>query len=149
MHGWRAGDAGHAMGGDEAMIVAGIGFRRSVAADEIVALVRAGACDARPLARDALARLATIAALAETPAFTEAARRLNVTAMPVGASLPSRHAAPHVRTQSARSGRGAMASDRSRKRRRLRPQGLAPASSSSASPPPAATCALARLEIRP
>src|SRR6185312_1205973 len=87
------GDARHAMGGDEAMIVAGIGFRRSVAADEIVALVEL-ALDRASLARDALGRLATIAALAETPAFTEAARRLNVTAMPVTESALAA-AAPH------------------------------------------------------
>ena len=46
------GDARHAMGGDEAMIVAGVGFRRSVAADEIVALVEL-ALDRASLARDA------------------------------------------------------------------------------------------------
>ena len=102
---------------------------------------------ARRLARDALDRLATIAALAETPAFTEAARRLNVTAMPVAESALAA-AAPHVRTQSARSiaahGVGSVAEAAA----------LAAAGScaslileriASAS----ATCALARLEIRP
>ena len=71
------------------MIVAGVGFRRSVAADEIVALVEL-ALERASLARDALDRLATIAALAETPAFKEAARRLNVTAMPVDRVRPRR-----------------------------------------------------------
>ena len=128
------------------MIVAGIGFRRSVAADEIVALVEL-ALDRASLARDALGRLATIATLAETPAFTEAARRLNVTAMPVTESALAA-AAPHVRTQSARS---------------LAAHGVgsvAEAAALAAAGPDAdlileriasasATCALARLETRP
>ena len=128
------------------MIVAGIGFRRSVAADEIVALVEL-ALDRASLARDALGRLATIAALAETPAFKEAARRLNVTAMPVTESVLAA-AAPHVRTQSERS---------------LAAHGVgsvAEAAALAAAGPDAdlvleriasasATCALARLETRP
>jgi len=128
------------------MIVAGIGFRRSVAADEIVALVEL-ALDRASLARDALGRLATIAALAETPAFTEAARRLNVTAMPVTESALAA-AAPHVHTQSERS---------------LAAHGVgsvAEAAALAAAGPDAdlileriasasATCALARLETRP
>jgi cobalt-precorrin 5A hydrolase len=89
------------MGGDEAMIVAGVGFRRGVAAEEIVALIEQ-ALERTALARNALSRLATIEALASLPAFTEAARRLDVVAIPV-AQAALLAAAPHVRTQSARS----------------------------------------------
>ncbi|WP_246529229.1 cobalamin biosynthesis protein [Microvirga zambiensis] len=83
------------------MVVAGIGFRRSVAADEIVALVELALARAS-LARDDLSRLATVDVLAETPAFREAAHRLNATAMPVAAPALAA-TAPRVRTQSARS----------------------------------------------
>ncbi|KAA2242313.1 cobalamin biosynthesis protein [Salinarimonas soli] len=63
------------MAGDEAMIVAGVGFRGGAGADEIVALVeRALALAAAP--RGDLARLATVQALADAPAFQDAARRL-------------------------------------------------------------------------
>jgi cobalt-precorrin 5A hydrolase len=89
------------MDGDETMIVAGIGFRRSVEADEIVALVEQ-ALERASFTRDALGKLATIDALATLPAFTEAARRLAVTAASVAEPALSA-AAPHVRTQSARS----------------------------------------------
>jgi cobalt-precorrin 5A hydrolase len=89
------------MGGDEAMIVAGIGFRRSVAAEDIVALVEQ-ALERAALAGDALVKLATIEALADLPVFTEAARRLAVPAMSVDQQALSA-AAPRVRTQSARS----------------------------------------------
>ena len=98
------------------------------------------------LARDALDRLATIAALAETPAFKEAARRLNVTAMPVTeAALAA--AAPHVRTQSARSiaahGVGSVAEAAA-----LAAAGSCASLILERIASPAATCALARLEIR-
>lgn len=83
------------------MIVAGVGFRQTVEADEIVALVEQ-ALDRAALAHDALSRLATVEALATLPAFTEAARRLAVVATPV-AQNALLAAAPHVRTQSARS----------------------------------------------
>jgi cobalt-precorrin 5A hydrolase len=89
------------MGGDEAMIVAGIGFRQTVEADEIVALVEQ-AFERAALARSALSSLATIEALASLPAFTEAARRLDAIATPV-AQTALLATAPHVRTQSARS----------------------------------------------
>jgi cobalt-precorrin 5A hydrolase len=89
------------MGGDEAMIVAGVGFRRSVPAEEIVALVEQ-ALERAALARNGLSRLATIETLATLPAFAEAARRLDVIAAPV-AQAALLETAPHVRTQSARS----------------------------------------------
>ena len=83
------------------MIVAGVGFRQSVAADEIVALVEQ-ALERASFTRDALGKLATVEALATLPAFTEAARRLAVAPAPVAGPALS-VAAPHVRTQSARS----------------------------------------------
>ncbi|MEE1655121.1 cobalamin biosynthesis protein [Microvirga sp. CF3062] len=83
------------------MIVAGVGFRRSVEADEIVALVEQ-ALERAALARNALSRLATIEALASLPAFTEAARRLDVVTIAVVQTALSA-TAPYVRTQSARS----------------------------------------------
>jgi cobalt-precorrin 5A hydrolase len=83
------------------MIVAGVGFRRSASADEIVALVeqavsRAGVSD------DALKQLATIDPLAALPAFEEAARRLAATTMSIAESALAA-AAPRVSTHSARS----------------------------------------------
>lgn len=89
------------MGGAETVIVAGVGFRRGVAADELVALVRR-ACDEAALAPERLARLATIEALADEPGFREAARRLAVEPAAVGAAA-LREAAPAIRTRSARS----------------------------------------------
>jgi cobalt-precorrin 5A hydrolase len=87
--------------GDEAMIVAGVGFRQGVEADEIVALVE-HALERASLARSTLSRLATVEALAALPAFTEAARRLGAVATPImQAGLLA--TAPHVSTQSARS----------------------------------------------
>lgn len=83
------------------MIVAGVGFRRGVAAEEIVMLVEQ-ALKRAALARNALSRLATVEALATLPAFMEAARRLDVAAAPVAEPALSA-AAPFVRTQSARS----------------------------------------------
>ena len=128
------------------MIVAGVGFRRSVAAEEIVMLVEQ-ALHRASLARDALKSLATIDALAALPAFTEAARRLDVVAAPVAEPALSA-AAPRVRTQSARS---------------LAAHGVgsvAEAAALAAAGPhaelileriasPSATCALARLETGP
>lgn len=83
------------------MIVAGVGFRRGVEADEIVALVEE-AIEHALFTRNALSRLATVEALAALPAFTEAARRLDALAIPV-AQAALLATAPHVRTQSARS----------------------------------------------
>ncbi len=83
------------------MIVAGVGFRQSVEADEIVALVEQ-ALERASFTRDALGKLATIEALASLPAFMEAARRLDVAAARV-AEPALLAAAPHVRTQSTRS----------------------------------------------
>ena len=83
------------------MIVAGVGFRRSVEADEIVALVEQ-ALERAALATGALGKLATVEALAALPAFREAARRLDVAASSVAESDLSA-AAPRVRTQSVRS----------------------------------------------
>ncbi|WP_230533666.1 cobalamin biosynthesis protein [Microvirga roseola] len=82
------------------MIVAGVGFRRNVAADEIVALVEQAIARAA-LTGDALERLATVAPLAALPAFREAARRLAVDTASV-AEPDLTAAAPRVGTQSAR-----------------------------------------------
>ena len=129
------------------MIVAGVGFRRSVAADEIVALVEL-ALERASLARDALGRLATIAALAETPAFKEAARRLDVTAMPVDRGRPRRSGAARAHAIRAlprgawsRLGRGSGGACG----RRASTPSLILERIASAS----ATCALARLETGP
>jgi cobalt-precorrin 5A hydrolase len=89
------------MGGDEAMIVAGVGFRRGAEAGEIVALVEQ-ALGRAALAPDALDRLATVEALAGLPAFTQAAQRLAVAAFPVGEEALAA-AAPAIRTFSPRS----------------------------------------------
>jgi len=88
------------MGGHEAMIVAGLGFRRGVAADELVALVRR-ACDEAALAPDRLGRLATLEALADEPGFRAAARRLALMPAAVDAAAP-RDVWPAIRTVSAR-----------------------------------------------
>jgi cobalt-precorrin 5A hydrolase len=91
------------MGGGEAMtaIVAGIGFRRGTSAGEIVALVE-NALDSAAVDRRALAVLATAAALAETHAFVEAAKRLAVEPASVGVAALTA-AEPAVRTRSERS----------------------------------------------
>lgn len=64
------------------MIVAGIGFRRSADPGEIVALVERAIADCA-LTRAELRGLATLAALADAPAFHEAARRLGLDALAV------------------------------------------------------------------
>ncbi|GGG28840.1 cobalamin biosynthesis protein [Chelatococcus composti] len=128
------------------MIVAGIGFRRSVAADEIVALVEQ-ALDRAAIAADALGKLATVEALAALPAFTEAARRLNVVAASVAEPALS-EAAPRVRTQSARSiaahGIGSVAEAAALAAAGSRAELILERIAS-----PSATCALARLETGP
>ena len=83
------------------MIVAGVGFRRGVAADELVALVWR-ACDEIALPPDRLARLATAEALADEPGFREAARRLGIEPAAVSEAA-LRSAAPAIRTNSAHS----------------------------------------------
>jgi cobalt-precorrin 5A hydrolase len=89
------------MGGDEAMIVAGVGFRRGVDADEIVSLVEQALARAA-LGCETLDQLATVEALATLPAFVIAADRLAVPAISIAAPALAA-AAPLVRTQSARS----------------------------------------------
>ena len=82
------------------MIVAGVGFRRSAAADEIVALVERALAEAG-LEPARLSRLATLAPLSSEVAFRDAARRLAVP--PVGVDgATARDAAPRVQTTSAR-----------------------------------------------
>ncbi len=76
------------------MIVAGVGFRRTAPAEEIVALVERAAGAGGPLTR-----LATLEALASAPAFGEAAARLGLDAVVVGEAAA--RAAP-VRTVSER-----------------------------------------------
>ncbi|WP_245435510.1 cobalamin biosynthesis protein [Microvirga calopogonii] len=128
------------------MIVAGVGFRRVAAAEEIVVLVEQ-ALERASLTRDSLVKLATIKALADLPAFTESANRLAVSAIAVEDSALSA-AAPRVQTQSARSiaahGIGSVAEAAA-----LAAAGpgsdLILTRIASAS----ATCALARLEIAP
>jgi cobalt-precorrin 5A hydrolase len=89
------------MGGHKTMIVAGVGFRRGVGADELVALVQR-ACDQAALPPERLARLATAEVLADEPGFQEAARRLAIDPAAVSEAA-LRGAAPTVRTNSARS----------------------------------------------
>jgi cobalt-precorrin 5A hydrolase len=89
------------MGGEEAMIVAGVGFRRSATADEIMVLVKQAVARAE-LPYSALNQLATIDALAALPAFEEAARRLAVSAIVIDDTALNA-AAPRVSTHSARS----------------------------------------------
>ncbi|WP_048709778.1 cobalamin biosynthesis protein [Microvirga massiliensis] len=82
------------------MIVAGVGFRSSVDADEIVALVERALLQAA-LQCEALDRLATIEPLAAMPPFVEAARRLSTA--PVGVERAALEGAAHaVQTISAR-----------------------------------------------
>ncbi|WP_245444566.1 cobalamin biosynthesis protein [Microvirga sp. KLBC 81] len=83
------------------MIVAGVGFRRNVDADEIVALVEQALARAA-VAREALDQLATVEALAALSAFSEAARRLAVTPISVAEQVLIA-AAPRGSTHSARS----------------------------------------------
>jgi len=128
------------------MIVAGVGFRRGVEAEEIVALVEQ-ALELASLARNALERLATIEALAALPAFKEAARRLDVSVSSV-AELGLSEAAPHVRTQSARSiaahGVGSVAEAAA-----LAAAGPGSCLILERIASPSATCALARLDTDP
>ena len=127
------------------MIVAGIGFRRGVEADEIVALVEQ-ALERAALATDALGKLATVEALAALPAFTEAARRLDVVASLV-AEPDLSAAAPRLRTQSARSiaahGVGSVAEAAALAAAGPHPQLILERIASAS-----ATCALARMETR-
>ncbi len=128
------------------MIVAGVGFRRSVPADEIVALVEE-ALERAALTRGALRKLATIASLAALPAFVEAARRLSVDAIAVEEHALSA-AAPRVRTHSARSlaahGVGSVAEAAALAAAGPQAELILERIAS-----PSATCALALLEIAP
>lgn len=83
------------------MIVAGVGFRRSATADEIVVLVKQAVARAE-LPESALNQLATIDALAALPAFEDAACRLAVIAIVID-DVTLSAAAPRVSTHSARS----------------------------------------------
>lgn len=80
-------------------VVAGIGFRREVSAGEIVALVERALAQAA-LDPGQLARLATLAGLAQAPSFREAARRLRAEPACVDRALAA--AQPAVRTRSER-----------------------------------------------
>ena len=128
------------------MIAAGVGFRRSVAADEIVLLVE-DALRQASLRLEELSKLATIEPLAALPAFMEAARRLCLTATPVG-ELALAAAASGVRTQSARSlaahGVGSVAEAAA-----LGAAGPGSTLVLERIASPSATCALARLETGP
>ncbi|MGO4387917.1 cobalamin biosynthesis protein [Microvirga sp. 2YAF29] len=83
------------------MIVAGVGFRRSATADEIVSLVEQAVARAVS-GGDVLKRLATIGSLANLPAFAEASHRLAVTGVAVDDAAINA-AAPRVSTHSVRS----------------------------------------------
>ena len=86
--------------GAHAAIIAGVGFRHAVEAQEIAALVARALAQAA-LPPSALSGLATVAALAQLSAFHEAAEALGVPALAVArASLDE--AAPRIRTRSAR-----------------------------------------------
>ncbi len=125
------------------MIVAGVGFRRGVEADEIVALVEQALEHAAHALND-LRKLATVETLATLPAFTEAARRLGVVATPVAQTALSA-TAPYVHTQSARSiaahGVGSVAEAAALAAAAPRPQLILERIASGS-----ATCALARTE---
>lgn len=95
-----AGDARDAVDGDEAVIVAGVGFRSGAGADEIVALVRRALAEAGAAPSD-LARLATLSALAGAAAFRDAAGRLGVAVIGVDDRC-LRETRARVRTQSQR-----------------------------------------------
>ncbi len=128
------------------MIVAGVGLRRSAAADEIVLLVEQALRQAS-LRPDELSRLATIEPLAALPAFMEAAHRLSVIATPVGEPALAA-AASGVRTQSSRSlaahGVGSVAEAAA-----LGAAGPGSTLILERIASPSATCALARLETGP
>jgi cobalt-precorrin 5A hydrolase len=128
------------------MIVAGVGFRRSAAADEIVALVEQALRQAS-FGLSELSRLATIEPLAALPAFMDAAHRLSVIATPVGEPALA-GAAPGVRTQSARSvaahGVGSVAEAAA-----LGAAGPGSTLVLERIASPSVTCALARLETGP
>jgi cobalt-precorrin 5A hydrolase len=88
------------MGGEEAVIAAGLGFRHGVTPEELVAIVTRAMAEAA-LAPGDLAHLATAEERAAEPAFTAAARVLN--ASPIAVTLEAmRRVAPAVRTISPR-----------------------------------------------
>jgi cobalt-precorrin 5A hydrolase len=71
------GGADRAVAGEEAMIVAGVGFRRGASADELERVVRL-ALGMHELPVERLQALATESEKATEPAFPEVARRLSV-----------------------------------------------------------------------
>lgn len=83
------------------MIAAGVGFRRTASADEIVSLVEIAIARAE-LSEGTLHRLATIETLAALPAFAEASQRLAVKAVAID-DAALRAVGARVSTQSARS----------------------------------------------
>jgi cobalt-precorrin 5A hydrolase len=88
------------VGGAKAVIVAGVGFRQGVDADEILALV-ARALGEVSVATENLAQFATAAARSTEPGLVEAARRLGlpVSAVSINALAAT---APALRTGSER-----------------------------------------------
>src|SRR6516165_6829457 len=75
-----AGGADHPVAREEAMIVAGVGCRREISADEIERVVRL-ALGMFQLPAERLDAIATESDKADDPAFPEAARRLSVKLM--------------------------------------------------------------------
>jgi cobalt-precorrin 5A hydrolase len=94
------GDACHPMGGDEAMIVAGLGFRHGVTSAEIVAIISHSLREASFALAD-LKALATVADRAEELGFIEAADQLNVPRTGIDLQM-LRRAQSRVKTQSTR-----------------------------------------------
>jgi cobalt-precorrin 5A hydrolase len=79
------------MEGDEAMIVAGVGFRTGVTPDEIVDLVERAMSEAA-VAQETLTRLATAAARADEAGFRTAAQRLGLPVAAVDCAAMARSA---------------------------------------------------------
>ena len=88
------------MDGEEAVIVAGVGFRQGVAAGEIVETIERALAKAA-LGRRQLTRLATVASRASEPGLLDAARCLDLA---IEAIAPDRlaEAEPRVQTRSER-----------------------------------------------
>lgn len=82
------------------MIVAGVGFRHGVDADEIVALIGRALSEVSQTV-DSLAGLATATARSEEPGLLDAARRLGLSVSPIDPEALAATAA-RLRTESAR-----------------------------------------------